>query len=88
MAWQLGLCGVFLWEAGQDLSPTSKASLLRTLNQERRRLIAKSQKGLKTSSGKRVLQQAAARGANKSKRQVKNKGPKSFESVPQKTEEL
>ena len=57
MARAYGLAGVFVWEAGQDLPPSSKASLLSTLAKERRRIISGKAKG--SDAGRTALHRAA-----------------------------
>ncbi len=54
-----GLAGVFVWEAGQDLPPASKASLLRALAQERRRILGT--RAPADDAGRRALKRAAAK---------------------------
>ena len=61
-----GLAGVFLWEAGQDLPPSSKASLLSTLALERRRMLSSHGKG--SNAGQRALERAARKARRASKR--------------------
>ncbi len=54
-----GLAGVFVWEAGQDLPPASKASLLRALAAERRRILRA--RAPSDGAGRRALKRAAAK---------------------------
>jgi hypothetical protein len=55
-----GLAGVFVWEAGQDLPPSSKASLLRALAQERRRIL-RAGRAPADGAGRRALKRAATK---------------------------
>ena len=65
MARKKGLGGVFLWEAGQDLPSSSKASLLYALALERNRMLGAKKKG-KREEGIKALKNAAAKVQKKS----------------------
>ncbi len=54
-----GLGGVFVWEAGQDLPPSSRASLLRALALERSRILRTRPPA--GDAGRRALKRAAAK---------------------------
>jgi hypothetical protein len=54
-----GLAGVFVWEAGQDLPPSSKASLLSALALERRRMAGRRKPA--GDAGRKALHRAAAK---------------------------